>query len=61
MSAGGRGSAPPTLVFAHGWGFDAGFWDALRARLQAWPQRALEFGYFSGSAGTMRCRMARWW
>ncbi len=51
MSAGARGSAPPTLVFAHGWGFDAGFWDALRARLQAWPQRALEFGYFSGAAG----------
>jgi len=43
-------TAPPTLVFAHGWGFDAGFWDALRARLSAWPQRVLERGYFSGSA-----------
>lgn len=36
----------PTLVFAHGWGFDAGFWDAVRVRLRAWPQRALERGYF---------------
>lgn len=43
-------TAPPTLVFAHGWGFDAGFWDALRARLHAWPQRVLERGYFSGAA-----------
>ncbi len=37
----------PTLVFVHGWGFDAGFWDAVRTRLQAWPQRTLERGYFA--------------
>jgi malonyl-CoA O-methyltransferase len=37
----------PTLVFAHGWGFDAGFWDAVRVRLRAWPQRVLERGYFA--------------
>ncbi|MFV0282404.1 MAG: methyltransferase [Castellaniella sp.] len=39
---------PPVLVFAHGWGFDASFWDALRTRLPAWPQRVLERGYFAG-------------
>lgn len=37
----------PTLVFAHGWGFDGRFWDAVRVRLRAWPQRVLERGYFA--------------
>jgi malonyl-CoA O-methyltransferase len=50
MSAACDAVRPPTLVFVHGWGFDAGFWDALRVRLRAWPQRTLERGYFSGSA-----------
>lgn len=45
--AGAFSPTTPTLVFVHGWGFESGFWDVLRARLRAWPQHALERGYFS--------------
>jgi len=41
-------SARPTLLFLHGWGFDATFWDPLRAMLSDWPQRAIDRGYFVG-------------
>jgi malonyl-CoA O-methyltransferase len=38
-------------VFVHGWAFDAGFWDPLRKLLSAWPQQALDMGYYtSGQA-----------
>jgi pimeloyl-[acyl-carrier protein] methyl ester esterase len=33
------------LVFVHGWGFDARFWDALAALLSAYPQRRIERGF----------------
>jgi hypothetical protein len=39
------------LVLAHGWGFDAGFWDALAPHLPQ-PQLRLEAGYF-GAEPTM--------
>jgi len=41
-------SARPTLLFLHGWGFDATSWDPLRAMLSDWPQRAIDRGYFGG-------------
>jgi pimeloyl-[acyl-carrier protein] methyl ester esterase len=34
------------LVFIHGWGFDAGFWAPLRARLGQHAQSALDLGFF---------------
>ena len=39
-------SVRPTLLFLHGWGFDATFWGPLRAMLSDWPQRAIDRGYF---------------
>lgn len=47
---GGPLSTLPTLVFVHGWGFDARVWNALRMRLDAWPQQVLDRGYFSDSS-----------
>lgn len=36
-----------TVVLAHGWGYDAGIWDAVRARLPAtWNVVPIDFGYF---------------
>lgn len=37
---------PLTLVFLHGWGFDAGFWTALRALLPQFACLADDRGYF---------------
>ena len=40
------GSVRPLYVFSHGWGFDAGFWDGLRARLPGEDVAVLDWGYF---------------
>jgi pimeloyl-[acyl-carrier protein] methyl ester esterase len=37
---------PVELVFIHGWGFEAGFWDKLAERLGAYPQRRIDLGFF---------------
>lgn len=42
----------PTLVFQHGWAFDASFWAPLRAALSEWPQRTLDRGYFGDACPT---------
>jgi pimeloyl-ACP methyl ester carboxylesterase len=39
------------ILFAHGWGYDAGFWDPLRDALGDLPSAALDLGYF-GAART---------
>lgn len=36
----------PTLLFAHGWAFDASVWAPLRAELADWPQAVDDAGYF---------------
>ena len=36
----------PTLLFVHGWAFDASVWAPLRAELRDWPQAAADAGYF---------------
>jgi pimeloyl-[acyl-carrier protein] methyl ester esterase len=38
------------LVFIHGWGFDARFWDALGALLPKYEKRRVDFGYFGTPA-----------
>src|SRR5262245_19094736 len=35
------------LVFIHGWGFDARFWDALSTLLPQFPQKRIDFGFFA--------------
>jgi pimeloyl-[acyl-carrier protein] methyl ester esterase len=40
------------ILFVHGWGYDAHFWDPLRARLGDVPSAALDLGYF-GAANTV--------
>ena len=37
------------ILFVHGWGYDASFWDPLRARLKDVPSTALDLGYFGAS------------
>lgn len=39
------------ILFVHGWGYDAGFWDPLRKMLGDLPSVALDLGYF-GAAQT---------
>ncbi len=36
----------PTLLFVHGWAFDAAFWAPLAAALADWPQAVADAGYF---------------
>lgn len=36
----------PTLLFVHGWAFDAAFWGPLAAALADWPQAVADAGYF---------------
>ncbi|MCV6804916.1 alpha/beta hydrolase, partial [Achromobacter ruhlandii] len=36
----------PTLLFVHGWAFDAAFWGPLAAALAEWPQAVADAGYF---------------
>lgn len=46
----------PTLLFVHGWAFDASVWTPLRAELGDWPHEVADAGYFgaaqSPAAGT---------
>ncbi len=35
----------PSIVFVHGWGFDAGIWDQLRARLTDVPTFTIDLGF----------------
>jgi len=39
------------ILFVHGWGYDASFWDPLRNALGDHPSSALNLGYF-GAANT---------
>jgi len=39
------------ILFVHGWGYDAGFWEPVRATLDNVPSAALDLGYF-GAADT---------
>lgn len=39
-------SVRPTLLFVHGWAFDAAFWAPLAAALADWPQAVADAGYF---------------
>lgn len=41
----------PTLLFVHGWAFDASVWTPLRAELGDWPHAFADAGYF-GAAQT---------
>lgn len=36
----------PTLLFVHGWAYDAAFWAPLAAALGDWPQATFDAGYF---------------
>lgn len=36
----------PTLLFVHGWAYDAAFWAPLAAALGDWPQATVDAGYF---------------
>jgi pimeloyl-[acyl-carrier protein] methyl ester esterase len=40
------------ILFVHGWGYDAHFWDPLRALLGDVPSAALDLGYFSEAKTT---------
>lgn len=42
-------AARPTLLFVHGWAFDASVWAPLRAELADWPQAAADAGYFGAA------------
>jgi len=46
-----------SLLFCHGWGFDAAFWDALAAALPEFAQVRDDAGYFGGS----NCRWIHGW
>ena len=37
------------ILFVHGWGYDAGFWDPLRGALGDVPCVALDLGYFAAA------------
>ena len=37
------------LVFIHGWGFDAGFWDALSPLLPEYRQQRIDLGFYGQS------------
>lgn len=39
----------PTLLFVHGWAFDASVWTPLRAELEDWPQAVTDAGYFGAA------------
>ncbi len=41
-----RGKGRPSLVFMHGWGFDAGFWTPLRDRLNDYKTSAPDLGFY---------------
>lgn len=39
----------PTLLFVHGWAFDASVWTPLRAELGDWPHAVADAGYFGAA------------
>lgn len=39
----------PTLLFVHGWAFDASVWTPLRAELADWPHAVADAGYFGAT------------
>ena len=41
------------ILFVHGWGYDASFWDPVRAALGEVPSAALDLGYFSAAETTL--------
>ena len=41
------------ILFVHGWGYDARFWDPLRAALGDVPSAALDLGYFGAAEITL--------
>ena len=41
------------ILFVHGWGYDARFWDPLRAALGDVPSAALDLGYFGATDTTL--------
>ena len=41
------------ILFVHGWGYDAGFWDPVRAALGSVPSAALDLGYFGAADTTL--------
>ena len=41
------------ILFVHGWGYDAHFWDPLRALLGDVPSAALDLGYFDAAETTL--------
>ncbi|CAB5511902.1 alpha/beta fold hydrolase [Achromobacter anxifer] len=43
------GLSRPTLLFVHGWAFDASVWTALRAELRDWPQAVFDAGYYGAA------------
>jgi pimeloyl-[acyl-carrier protein] methyl ester esterase len=38
------------LIFIHGWGFDASFWDELAAQLPQFRQKRIDLGFFGETA-----------
>lgn len=42
------------LVFIHGWGFEAGFWDALASQLPQFRQERVDLGFFSDATNESR-------
>ncbi|MBB4857488.1 pimeloyl-[acyl-carrier protein] methyl ester esterase [Novosphingobium chloroacetimidivorans] len=44
---------PLSLLFCHGWGFDAAMWDPLAALLPEFAQVRDDAGYFGGSAAAL--------
>jgi len=41
------------ILFVHGWGYDAGFWDPVRTALGDVPCAVLDLGYFSAANTTL--------
>ena len=41
---------PLSLLFCHGWGFDAAFWNSLAALLPEYAQVRDDAGYFGNPA-----------
>lgn len=41
------------ILFVHGWGYDARFWDPLRAALGDVPNAVLDLGYFGAAEITL--------
>src|ERR1043166_8867926 len=44
-----RTGADALILFVHGWGYDASFWDPLRKQLRDFPSAALDLGYFGAA------------